>query len=124
PGLVATPRDQWVAVQQGLVKGERWIVDGDLGPSDVVAVRLCAADTVIFLDFSLVRCAWRAIRRSRERADFWCWLFAYRRQRRPLLMHAIATHAVGADVHILFSPRALRRFLERLALKPSAGTES
>jgi adenylate kinase family enzyme len=90
PGLVATPRDQWVAIQQELVKGERWIMDGDLGPHDVIDVRLRAADTVIFLDCSLVRRVWRAIRRSRERADFWRWLLAYRRRSRPILMQAIA----------------------------------
>src|SRR5438309_6980279 len=42
PGLVATPRDQWVAIQQKLVKEESWIIEGDLGPDDVVDVRICA----------------------------------------------------------------------------------
>ncbi len=115
PGLVATPRDQWVAVQQELVKEEGWIMDGDLGPYDVVDVRLRAADTIIFLDFSLFRCAWRAIRRSRERADFWRWLLAYQRRSRPLLVEAIATHAATADLHVLRNPGALRRFLAQVA---------
>lgn|SRR5208282_4802388 len=78
PGLVATPRDQWVVIQEELVAGGEWILDGDLGLYDAVEVRLRAADTIIFLDFSVLRCAWRAIRRSRERADFWRWLIAYR----------------------------------------------
>ena len=64
PGPVATPRGQWVAIQRELVAGERWIIDGDLGPYDAVDVRLRAADTVIFLDFSLVRC-------SRNRQQWW-----------------------------------------------------
>jgi predicted kinase len=59
-GLVATPRDEWVKVQQRLVEKDQWIMDGDLGPFDAVEVRLRAADTIILLDFSLVRCAWRA----------------------------------------------------------------
>jgi deoxyadenosine/deoxycytidine kinase len=43
-----------------------------LGPYDSTPqVPLEAADTVVFLDFSPLRCAWRAIRRSPERADFW-----------------------------------------------------
>jgi adenylate kinase family enzyme len=83
PGLIATPREQWVVMQERLVAGNRWIMDGDLGPYDAVEVRLRAADTIIFLDFSLLRCAWRAIRRSRESADFWRWLLAYRYQSRP-----------------------------------------
>ena len=32
PDLVATPRDQWVQIQQMLVKEVGWIMDGDLGP--------------------------------------------------------------------------------------------
>jgi hypothetical protein len=73
PGLTATPRDQWAAVQRGLTAQESWIMDGDLGPYDVLDIRLQAADTIVFLDFSPARCAWRAVRRSRERADFWWW---------------------------------------------------
>lgn len=46
-----------VKMQERLVEENRWILDRDLGPYDAVEVRLHAADTVIFLDFSLVRCA-------------------------------------------------------------------
>lgn len=111
PGLIATPREQWVAMQEKLVVGDRWIMDGDLGPYDAVEVRLRAADTILFLDFSLVRCAWRAIRRSRERADFWRWLLAYQFQSRPILMAAIASHAPNAVLHVFRSPKALGRFV-------------
>jgi adenylate kinase family enzyme len=116
PGLVALPRDPWVAVQRQLIRGEAWIMEGDLGPYDAVEVRLAAADTVIMLDFSLPRCAWRAIRRSRERADFWRWLFGYRRQSRPLLLRAISSHAAGANRRILRNPKAVRQFLAQVAL--------
>ena len=82
-------------------------MDGDLGPYDVVEARLRAADTIILLDFSLVRCAWRTIRRLRERADFWRWLVACRWQSRPILLEAIANHAVNADLHVFRNPEAL-----------------
>jgi hypothetical protein len=105
PGLAVTPRDQWAAIQRELARQQSWIMDGDLGPSDVVDVRLQTADTVVFLDFSPLRCAWRAIRRSGERADLWRWLFSYRlsyrRRSRPLLLQAIAVHAGDADIHVL-----------------------
>jgi hypothetical protein len=65
PGLVATPRDEWVVVQERLVAEEKWIMDGDLGPHDAAEIRLRAADTILFLDFSFVPCGWRALRRSR-----------------------------------------------------------
>jgi adenylate kinase family enzyme len=32
PGLLATPHDQWVVIQERLVAEEKWIMDGDLGP--------------------------------------------------------------------------------------------
>ena len=114
-GLVATSWDQWTEVQQDLVKEDRWILDGDLGSYDAIEVRLRAADTVIFLDFSLVRCAWRAIRRSRERVDFWLLLLRYRRQSRPFLMKAICDHARHATVHVLRNPQAVRRFVANVA---------
>jgi hypothetical protein len=90
-------------------------MDGDLGPYDVLDVRLQAADTIVFLDFSPARCAWRAIRRSRERADFWWWLLTYRRRSRPLLLRAITAHAGDAEIHVLPTPRAVRRFLAQIA---------
>ena len=115
PGLVALPPDQWVAVQKRLVAEEEWIMDGDLGPHDVVDIRLRAADTILFLDFSLVRCAWRAIGRSREGADFWRWLLAYRWQSRPILMEAIANHAMNADLRVFRNPEELSRFVADVA---------
>jgi adenylate kinase family enzyme len=121
PGLVAARRDHCVAIQERLVAEEEWIMDGDLGPYDVVEIRLRAADTILFLDFSLFRCAWRAIRRSRERADFWRWLLAYRWQRRPILMEAITNHAVHADLHVFRNPEALRRFVAEVARESQPG---
>ena len=111
PGLIATPREQWVVMQEKLAAEDRWIMEGDLGPYDAVEVRLRAADTIIFLDFSLVRCAWRAIRRSHERADFWRWFLAYRYWSRPILRAAIANHAPNAMLHVFRGPKALGRFV-------------
>ncbi|MFF4624423.1 P-loop NTPase family protein [Nonomuraea jabiensis] len=121
PGLEATPPDQWAAVQGELVRAEAWIMDGDLGPYDVLDVRLRAADTVILLDFSFWRCAWRAIRRSRERADFWRWVWAWRRRSRPLLLSAIATHAGDAKLHVVRNPHALGRFVAQVTTGKTAG---
>jgi adenylate kinase family enzyme len=115
PGLVATLRDDWAAAQKLLVAEEGWIIDGDLGQLDVVEARLRAADTVIFLDFSFVRCAWRAIWRSRERVDFWWWVLAYRWQSRPVLLKAIANYAPNAELHVFRDPEALKLFVDDVA---------
>jgi len=115
PGLAPTPREEWAAIQRQLAAQESWIMDGDLGPYDVLSIRLQAADAIVFLDFSPFRCAWRAIRRSPERADFWKWLLLYRRRSRPVLRQAIAAHAGDAAVYVLPTPRAARRFVANIA---------
>ena len=115
PGLVATPRDEWVAAQELLVAKEEWIIEGDLGQFDFVETRLRSADTVIFLDFSFMRCAWRAIGRSRERVDFWWWVLAYRWKNRPVLLKAIAYYAPDAALHVLRNPKALKQLVDDVA---------
>ena len=112
--LTATLPEQWIATQQRLAEADCWIMDGDLGPYDAVEGRLPAADTVVFLDFSILRCAWRAFWRSHERADFWLWLFRYRRRFRPLLMSEVARHAPNATLHVLRNPAAVARFVAEL----------
>ncbi|MDR7275674.1 topology modulation protein [Catenuloplanes atrovinosus] len=111
PGLTPTPTEQWIRIQHQLISGKQWVIDGDLGPYDVLTARLQAADTVIVLDFPLWLCAWRALRRSRENLAFWRWLITYRRHSLPTVMAAIATHAGHAQLHVLHHPRAAERLL-------------
>jgi adenylate kinase family enzyme len=113
PDLTPMPKDQWARVQRGLASGQQWVMDGDLGPYDVLDVRLRAADTVIVLDFPLWRCAWRALRRSRENLAFWRWLVSYRRRSLPTVMADIAANASHAELHVLRNPRAVERFLSQ-----------
>ena len=118
PDLTPTPKDQWAEIQRRLTRGERWVIDGDLGPYDVLDVRLQAADTVIVLDFPLWRCAWRALRRSRENLAFWRWLLTYRRRSLPPVMAAIAANAAHAEIHVLRNPRAVEQLLTQANRKP------
>jgi adenylate kinase family enzyme len=111
PDLTPATPERWATTQRELVSGERWILDGDLGPYDDLPVRLRAADTVIVLDFPLLLCVWRALRRSRENLVFWRWVVGYRRRALPTVMAAIAEHAGDAEVHVLRGPRAVEHFL-------------
>lgn len=111
PDLTPLSEVRWVAVQEGLTREPAWIMDGDLGPYDVLEVRLRAADTVVVLDFPLWLCAWRALRRSRENLVFWRWLIGYRRHSLPPVMTAIGEHAATARLVVLRSPRAVADFL-------------
>ena len=111
PGLTGLSAAEWGARQRELAAGPRWILDGDLGPYDVLEVRAEAADTAVLLNLSPPRCAWRALRRGRERWDFWSWLLTYRWRHLPKLRRALAVSDV--DVVELRSPRAVRAFLSR-----------
>ncbi len=111
PGLMSTPIDEWKQIQKKLTVQSNWIMDGDLGKYDALDVRLSAADTVLVLDFSLFTCFSRAVRRSRERVDFWWWLFTWRWLSRPKVINAINIYASKADVHILRTPKELEQFI-------------
>ncbi len=113
-GLYPLPAGEWTARQQQLITAERWILDGDLGPYDVLDVRLGTADTVIILDFPLLLCAWRAGRRPRESADFWRWVLTYRRRYLPKILTAITVSGPQADVRVLKHPREAEQLLRQL----------
>jgi adenylate kinase family enzyme len=111
--LKALPREQWAQRQTVLASSDQWIMDGDLGPYDAIEPRLRRADTVIILDLSLGRCAWRAVRRGRERRDFWTWTIRWRQDNRPHLLEAIAAHASQAKVIMLRTPAEVEAWLIR-----------
>jgi len=52
----------WVTLQQELVQGEEWIIDGNY--QSTVDIRLQAADTIIFLDMPRYLYVWRVIKRQ------------------------------------------------------------
>lgn len=123
PGLIPTNREDWLLAQEKIVAGNRWIIEGDLGSHDAVEVRLRAADTIILLDFSLLRCGLRAIRRSSERLDFWLWLFAYRYRSLPILRQAIFKYARNGVLHVFRAPGDVNRFLAATANRGSLSDE-
>jgi len=66
------------------------------------------------LDFMFMRCAWRTILRGRERAGYWRWVWAYRRQSLPKIMRAIRQDAPHARVCVLRTPAMVRRLVADL----------
>ena len=112
--LRPTPPVVWRDVQAELAARDRWIMEGDLGPYDQVEIRLASADTILLLDFPLVVCARRSLRRSRERFDYWRWVALWRYRSRPNLLRTIANSAPDAQLVIVRNPRALERFLAKV----------
>ena len=112
PGPVPMDPGQWAEGQHDLVQRASWILDGDLGPYDeALDVRLRAADTVVVLDFAFLRCAWRTLRRGREQAEYWSWVWSYRRRSLPVIMRAVSACAPGARLYVLRDPAMARLFL-------------
>jgi len=75
--LEPMPAHEWRDVQTTLAQQPAWIMDGDLGPYDVLEPRLERADTVVVLDVARWRCLWRSLRRSRQQFDFWRWVWTW-----------------------------------------------
>jgi adenylate kinase family enzyme len=65
PGWVPTPRDEFEAMQRRELTGDAWIVDAQY--DDMLPDWVEKADTVVFVDASLVRCLWRVSRRRLDR---------------------------------------------------------
>lgn len=123
-GLTAPDPAGWAECQGELVRREAWILNGDLGPYDsVLDLRLRSADTIIVLNFTFLRCAWRTVLRGRERADYWRWVWAYRRQSLPRIMRAIRQDAPQARLHMLRSPRMARRLVADLGHEAGGAEE-
>lgn len=129
PGWVETPAPEWEERMRGLVSGESWILDGNYGGT--MAIRLPAADTVIFLDLPRRVCLWGIVwRRFRyaerpriDRADGcdesldwdfirYVWLWPHDGRKRVLAR--LAAHGGQSRIIHLRSRAEMGRFLESI----------
>ena len=67
PGWVPTPPDEWDELQRRELAAEEWILDSQF--DDMHPGWLDRADTVVFVDASLLRCLWRVARRRLNRHE-------------------------------------------------------
>lgn len=120
------PLDQetFASLQRELVAAPRWIIDGNY--ASTLPIRLEAADTVIFLDLPGWACLWGvAARRLRHRGGqhqvigvydritwgFIRYILGYRKQMAPRVRALITSHVGDAQVTVLRSRAAVRRYL-------------
>ncbi|MEK7476359.1 MAG: hypothetical protein AAB152_12105 [Candidatus Coatesbacteria bacterium] len=130
PGWVPTPPDEWRAIVEDLVKRDRWILDGNYGGT--MDLRIAAADTVVFLDFSRWRCLWNWLKRvarwwGRTRPDMgpgcverfdpdmpkWIWGFPARG--RLAILDRLARLGGGKTIVTLRNPKEVRGYLRSLS---------
>ena len=129
PGWVETPRDEWTRKVDGLVAGERWVMDGNYGGT--IEVRARAADTILLLDYSRLLCLRRVLgrwwsHRGRQRPDlpegcpetidaqFLAWIWNYRRRSRPRILDALERFGEGRRIEILSNPGEAEALLHEI----------
>jgi adenylate kinase family enzyme len=127
------PLDQetFAALQRDLVAAPRWIIDGNY--ASTLPIRLEAADTVIFLDLSGWACLLGILQRrlshgggqhqaigvyDRITWNFIRYILGYRRKMAPRVRALITSHAGQAQVTVLRSRGAVRRYLAGPATAP------
>ncbi|TEX47377.1 MAG: hypothetical protein B7C54_03610 [Acidimicrobiales bacterium mtb01] len=110
--VVMTP-DEWVNRQSIVVANDRWILDGDLGPNDVMEPRLIRADTIVIVDIHVVKCVIRVLRRGARRRDFWIWMLSWARIYRPQILQDVRKYAPAANLVILKTSGEVSRWLDR-----------
>lgn len=129
PGWVETAGQDWIAIQEKLVKQESWIIDGNY--TSTMDIRFVEADTIMFLDYPRWLCLYRALKRwityaGKTRPDiapgcpekvdwpFIQWIWSYRKRSRPLALQKLEKYQADHTIIILHSPAETRRFLEKM----------
>lgn len=136
PNWVATPETEWIKKVETLLKGDRWVMDGNYLSS--LELRLRYADAMIFIDQSRWMCLWRCIQRlamyrgrnrpeladgCNEKMDlaFFKWIWNYPRDVKPIIENLAAKHA-DKQVIRLRDSYEMAQFLTQVAtLKSNHG---
>ncbi|KXK62697.1 topology modulation protein [Micromonospora rosaria] len=121
------PQDTFARLQEKLVTGERWIIEGNY--ASTLPTRLTAADNVIFLDLPAATCLWGiAQRRRRYRGgqhqtngvydritwNFIRYILTYRHTMRPRIHTLLQKHAPHARLITLTSRHHNNRFIDHI----------
>ena len=123
PGWQPVDRPTFEARQRHLVAAPSWVIDGNFGGT--MELRLAAADTIIFMDFSRLRCLLGALRRrieqrsgpdkpqNRERLtlEYLRWIWGYRSSRRPGILKRLEKLRDEKTIIIIRSRAEVARFL-------------
>jgi|SRR5579885_1526421 adenylate kinase family enzyme len=129
PDWEKTPRDEWRRIQEELIKPECWIIDGHY--ESTLDIRMAAADTIIFLDYSRTLCLYRVLKRriqyaGKTRPDLasGCpekidrehiqWIWSYPSTARPQALQKLEHYATGRTIIILHNPTETRQFLAKV----------
>jgi adenylate kinase family enzyme len=131
PGWVPAPRDVYLARLNGVLAGERWILDGN-NPS-TLDIRLPRAEAIVWIERPRRICYWRVARRvlgtyGQVRADtapgcperfdwdFLKYIWNFPSRYRPVMLAALDRHQAWPRTVILRSDGDARTFLRDRAV--------
>lgn len=123
-----TNADEWENIVKELSAKDNWIMDGNYGRT--MHIRFAEADTIIFLDYSTLKCLWRITKRTiqyrnKERPDmsrgckerfdfkFYHYVATYKLRRRKRLINKLNGLSESKKVIILKNDNQANQFLER-----------
>ena len=129
PNWVETPKEEWESVVRKLASKPSWIIDGNYGGT--MDMRFLKADTIIYLDYSTVRCLWRITKRimkyhgkrrpdmpegCNERFDmeFYHYVATYNMMRRKKTIQRLHELKDEKNIVVLRGDREVSRFLLKL----------
>ena len=121
--------DEWMQTVEALVRGERWVMDGNYGGT--LDRRIAACDTVVFLDIPRWVCLWRVVARRirfhrRSRPDmaagcheqlpwaFVAWILGYPERRKPRILQRLSNLRPNQRAVTLRSSGEVERFLRTM----------
>jgi len=129
PNWMRTEKDEWENEVKKLIQKEEWIMD--VNYRSTLDIRIPAADTIIWLDFSRFVCLWRTIKRKikndrfdkldgcheRINFDFIKWiLWNFPRQNRKQLLKILREIKLAGEkeAYVLKSNKEIDLFLKKV----------
>jgi adenylate kinase family enzyme len=133
-GWQETDAPQWLQIQQELIKGNSWIIDGNYGGT--MDIRLARADTIIWLDFNRYVCLRRVLKRylqyggnprpdmaqgcpERLSWEFLQYVWNFPRKHRLRLVGKLTKYKGNKQIIILQNPHQVLDLLEGINLTAS-----
>ncbi|MFO1445502.1 DNA topology modulation protein [Bacillus sp. Bva_UNVM-123] len=128
PNWTPTPQEEWESMTKQLLAKNSWIIDGNFGST--MDLRIQEADTIIFLDYSTIRCLYGVIKRriqyhGKTRPDmgdkcpekldfeFIKWIAKYRKKKSPNII-AKLNELEHKTVFHFRNPKETKNFLEKI----------
>jgi len=129
PNWVESKTGEWENQVIEIAKKDNWIIDGNYGST--MDLRLQRADTIIYLDFSTIKCLWRVTKRifkyygkvrpemaegCKERFDleFYHYIATFNLTRRKKLLDKLEKHKVNKSIYIFSNDLETEAFLNKI----------